>query len=61
MQEAKYHSRLKEFRNEIRRGQIEQMKRQFRMGAELDLTTVNDLAGWLRLPAGRDYTLLQVV
>jgi hypothetical protein len=37
------------------------MKRQFRMGAELDLTTVNDLAGWLRLPAGRDYTLLQVV
>jgi hypothetical protein len=60
MQEARYHSRLKEFRNDIRRKQIEQMKRQFRMGAELDLMNVNELAGAMGLPAG-EYGVGEVV
>lgn len=60
MQESRYHSRLKEFRKEIRRNHIEEIKRNFRREAELSLMTAMDLAISMQLPP-REYNLAELV
>lgn len=61
MNENKYQSRLKEFRKEIRRTQIENIKKERRMAATLGESTISQVAALMKVDLTAEMTIKDIV